>query len=118
MSLLDANMTVFYNDPFILLSMSLFILAGNTCYPVFLRLFIWSLLKMIPDTERWSSKRYTLRFLLDHPRRTYTNLFPSQHTWFLFWSVVALNGIDATMFSVLNVSLAFTSKYKNILNLS
>src|SRR6202012_6096769 len=40
MSLLDANMTAFGTSVFMLLSMSLLILAGNTCYPVVLRLTI------------------------------------------------------------------------------
>jgi Cation transport protein len=105
MSLLDANMTVFNEDAFILLSMSAFILAGNTCYPVFLRLFIWISLKILPDNEKWSDRRYTLQFLLEHPRRCYTNLFPSQHTWWLFWSVIVLNGIDTIMYALLNVGL-------------
>ena len=64
--------------------MSLMILAGNTCYPIFLRFIIWTLFKLLPDNvERWHDWKVTLRFLLDHPRRCYTNLFPSRHTWWL-----------------------------------
>lgn len=81
MSLLDANMTVFNKAIYMLLTMSLLILAGNTCYPIFLRLIVWTMYKTLPDTEAWTDFRDTLKFLLDHPRRCYTNLFPSEHTW-------------------------------------
>ena len=106
MSLLDANMVAFNYSIFMLVSMGIFILAGNTCYPVFLRLFVWTLRKVLPDNDDWSDTRYTLKFLLDHPRRCYTNLFPSQHTWWLFLSVVILNGIDCAAFAILNVRIS------------
>ena len=84
--------------------MGLMVLAGNTCYPVFLRLIIWTLFTTLPDNEKFSDYKTTLRFLLDHPRRCYTNLFPSRHTWWLFSTLVVLNGTDWTAFEVLNVS--------------
>lgn len=40
MSLLDANMTAFQTAYYMLLTMGLCILAGNTCYPIFLRLIM------------------------------------------------------------------------------
>lgn len=104
MSLLDVNMIAFNKSVFILLSMSLFILAGNTCFPVFLRFIIWTFYQILPSNDEWSDKRYTLKFLLDHPRRCFTHLFPAEHTWWLLWSVVCLNGIDCIMFMLLNVS--------------
>jgi hypothetical protein len=81
MSLLDANMTAFNKAIYMLLTMSLLILAGNTCYPLFLRLIVWTVYKILPDNEDWTGSRDTLKFLLDHPRRCYTNMFPSEHTW-------------------------------------
>ncbi|KAI9759319.1 MAG: hypothetical protein M4579_002448 [Chaenotheca gracillima] len=99
MSLLDANMTVFQDAIYLLLTMGLMMLAGNTCYPIFLRLIIWALGRL-PFLEDWKEP---LQFLLDHPRRCYTNLFPSAHTWWLFFSVVTLNGIDWLGFEVLNI---------------
>lgn len=105
MSLLDANMTAFQTGYYLLITMSLLILAGNTCYPVFLRLIIWTMLKMVErlDGEVWVERAATLRFLLDHPRRCYTNLFPAQHTWWLLLMVITLNGIDWAAFEVLNI---------------
>ncbi|CAI6339653.1 unnamed protein product [Periconia digitata] len=103
MSLLDANMIAFQTSIYMLLTMGLLILAGNTCYPIFLRLIVWTLLKLLPSSERWTDHRKTLEFLLNHPRRCYTNLFPSQHTWWLAACVICLNGIDWAGFEVLNI---------------
>jgi len=44
-----------------------------------------------------------LTFVLDHPRRVYTNLFPSPQTWWLVLSLVLLNGTDWVLFEVLNI---------------
>ncbi|KAL9080890.1 MAG: hypothetical protein Q9159_007487, partial [Coniocarpon cinnabarinum] len=103
MSLLDANMTAFNNSYFLLLSMSLFILAGNTAYPIFLRMILWSIYKLLPDDASWKYDKDTLHFLLEHPRRCYTNLFPSKHTWWLAASLFMLNGIDWAMYEILNI---------------
>ncbi|KAE9962476.1 hypothetical protein EG328_000401 [Venturia inaequalis] len=111
MSLLDANMTAFNKAIYMLLTMSLLILAGNTCYPVFLRLIVWTMYRMLPENEKWSDSRDTLKFLLDHPRRCYTNLFPSEHTWWLAFSVVVLNGIDCAAFIVLNIGNSEITRY-------
>ncbi|KAF2737124.1 putative potassium transporter [Polyplosphaeria fusca] len=103
MSLLDANMVAFQTSIYMLITMGLLILAGNTCYPVFLRLIVWTLLRLLPTNERFNDYRETLQFLLNHPRRCYTNMFPSRHTWWLLASVVCLNGIDWIAFEVLNL---------------
>ena len=91
--------------------MGLFIIAGNTGYPIFLRVAIWSIykiLKMFPNQDFWEFDIKTLRFLLDHPRRCYTNLFPAPHTWWLGLTLIGLNGIDWAAFEILNVSAFFS----------
>ena len=57
------------------------VLAGNAFYPVFLRLFIWTISKVI---SRQSRMHHSCSFLLHHPRRCYLFLFPSRNTWILF----------------------------------
>jgi Trk-type K+ transport system membrane component len=81
--------------------MGLLILAGNTAYPIFLRIIVFNLWKWLPDSM--ADHKTTLRFLLDHPRRCYTNLFPSRHTWWLAGVIIVLNGVDWAAFEVLNV---------------
>jgi Trk-type K+ transport system membrane component len=71
-------------------------------YPVFLRLIIWTMYRLCPDTPYYSDWRSTLRFTLDHPRRVYTNLFPSTPSWWLLATLVILNGTDWLAFEVLN----------------
>ena len=106
MALLDANTTVFQTSYYVLLTLSLLILAGNTCFPPFLRLILWTMNRLIPENVAslsWQHRRQTLQFCLDHPRRVYTNLFNSKQTWWLVFSLIALNGIDWLAFELLNL---------------
>ncbi|KIW99816.1 uncharacterized protein Z518_10744 [Rhinocladiella mackenziei CBS 650.93] len=106
MALLDANATAFQTNYYVLLTLSLLILAGNTCFPPFLRLILWTMKKLIPknsSSPSWSLRRRTLEFCLDHPRRVYTNLFPSAETWWLVFSLFMLNGLDWIAFELLNL---------------
>ncbi|KEF59083.1 uncharacterized protein A1O9_03926 [Exophiala aquamarina CBS 119918] len=104
MALLDANATALQTSYYCLLTLSLLILAGNTCFPPFLRLIVWTLRNCIPKTwsPRWQKWRNVLTFILNHPRRVYTNLFPAKHTWWLVLSLILLNGIDWLAFEILN----------------
>ncbi|PYH92551.1 potassium transporter [Aspergillus ellipticus CBS 707.79] len=105
MSLLDANMAAFQTNAYPLLTMSLLILAGNTLYPCFLRFIIWVLRCCVPNNPSWASWRVTLDFILDHPRRVYTNLFPKRHTWYLLGTIIILNAIDWAGFEVLSIGI-------------
>ena len=106
MALLDANATALQTAAYPLLTMSILILAGNTCFPPFLRLILWTMEKLLPDNESWQTNRNVIRFVLNHPRRVFTNLFPSRQTWWLVFSLVFLNGFDWVMFEVLSIGNA------------
>ena len=105
MALLDANAVAIQNRYYPLLTLSLLILAGNTCFPPFLRLILWSMKKALPTpgSPRMQKWRTVLMFILDHPRRVYTNLFPAPQTWWLVLSLVCLNGADWLFFEILNI---------------
>lgn len=90
-----------------LLAMSFLIVIGNTGFPVMLRFLIWISSIVVP---RGSGIWEELKFLLDHPRRCFTLLFPSGATWWLFWLLVLLNGIDLIFFIILDVSVLLLSK--------
>ncbi|CZR56211.1 related to potassium transport protein TRK1, high-affinity [Phialocephala subalpina] len=113
MSLLDANMIPFQTSVYTLITMGLLILAGNTAYPLFLRLILWTFLKLLcfiyPNPDSFPEHKATLRFVLRYPRRVYTNLFPSAPTWWLLFMVVVLNGIDWAAFELLNIGNAATA---------
>ncbi|KAJ5819105.1 hypothetical protein N7474_004696 [Penicillium riverlandense] len=103
MSLLDANMTALQLNAYPLVTLGMLILAGNTLYPCFLRFIIWTMRNMLPNRPAWQSWRVTLDFILDHPRRVYTNLFPARHTWYLLGTIIILNGIDWAAFELMSI---------------
>lgn len=84
-----------------LLFMTFLIIIGNTGFPVMLRFIIWATTLWVPSG---SGIYEELKFLLDHPRRCFTLLFPSKANWVLFWILVGLNGLDLILFIVLDVS--------------
>jgi len=87
-----------------LLVITFLIIIGNTGFPIMLRWIIWIISKFVPSGSGiWEE----LKFLLDHPRRCFTLLFPSRATWWLFWVLVILNGIDLIFFVILDVSSVF-----------
>jgi hypothetical protein len=95
------SMLSFQRAVFPLLLLSYLIIIGNTGFPCMLRLMIWTLSKFARQgTALWEE----LKFLLDHPRRCFTLLFPRNATWWLFAILVALNGIDVIFFIILDVS--------------
>jgi Trk-type K+ transport system membrane component len=58
---------------------------------------------LIPNTPYYCDWKDTLKFVLDHPRRVYTNLFPSAPTWWLLLTLIVLNGTDWLAFELLNI---------------
>ncbi|ORZ00722.1 cation transport protein-domain-containing protein [Syncephalastrum racemosum] len=97
---LDASVVPFQNAPFPLLLSAIMILIGNTMYAVCLRFVIWILWRLTPESHLM--QRETFRYLLDHPRRCYTSLFPSTQTWWLFFIGVALTVTELVCFIAFN----------------
>ncbi len=96
------SMVSFQKAVFPLLLGSFLIIIGNTGFPCMLRFIIWLSSKGVPrNSAIWEE----FKFLLDHPRRCFTLLFPSTATWWLFWILVLLNGIDLVFYIILDVSL-------------
>ncbi|EME43708.1 hypothetical protein DOTSEDRAFT_72906 [Dothistroma septosporum NZE10] len=100
---LTVDSMISFNDSVLaLLFGSFLIIIGNTGFPCMLRFIIWFLSKFIASygSPWWEE----LRFLLDHPRRCFTLLFPSKATWWLFWVLVGLNVIDLIFFIILDLN--------------
>lgn len=94
------SMVSFQFAVFPLILMSFLIIIGNTGFPCMLRFVIWALSKMVPfGGGLWEE----LQFLLDHPRRCFTLLFPRAATWWLFAILVILNGLDIIFFIILDL---------------
>jgi Trk-type K+ transport system membrane component len=100
-TLTNNSMIGFDNAIVPLLLMTFLVVIGNTGFPCMLRFCIWVMSKLVPvGSGVWEE----LRFLLDHPRRCFTLLFPSGATWWLFVILVILNGLDLIFFIVLDLN--------------
>ncbi|KAG4429965.1 hypothetical protein IFR05_014553 [Cadophora sp. M221] len=94
------SMISFQRAQWPLVLMSFLIIIGNTGFPIMLRIIIWVTARYVPKSSGiWEE----LKFLLDHPRRCFTLLFPSKATWVLFWILVGLNGLDLLFFIILDL---------------
>lgn len=91
------SMITFRDATWPMLVTSFLAYAGETFYPVFVRLIIWTMSKLVP---KQSSVKETLQFLLDHPRRCSMLLFPRRPTWILFGILFAMNFIDVLLIIV------------------
>lgn len=100
LTLTPDSMVSFRDATWPMLLLSFLAFAGNTFYPCFLRLLIWTIYKLSPAA---SSLKESCRFLLDHPRRCYTLLFPSTATWALAAILVALNFVDTLLIITLDL---------------
>lgn len=106
LSVFDDSLVSFGQSYFVLIVIALLILAGNTAYPILLRLIFWTILRILNMTT--SSREYgpwkeTLQFILKYPRRVYTTLFPSRATWWLTAILFVINSIDWLCFEILNI---------------
>ncbi|KEF63467.1 uncharacterized protein A1O9_01445 [Exophiala aquamarina CBS 119918] len=95
------SMLSFNEAVFPLLLMTFLIIIGNTGFPCMLRFVIWAISKVVSEgCPLWEE----LRFLLDHPRRCFTLLFPGSATWVLLGILVVLNGVDLIFFIILDLN--------------
>lgn len=93
----------FQNAAFLLLVSSFLIVAGNTGFPCVLRFVIWLAYKIWPGGP---ATKEEFAFLLDHPRRCFTLLFPGPATWWLLAILIGLNGLDLVLFIILDLGNA------------
>ncbi|OJK03565.1 hypothetical protein ASPACDRAFT_111426 [Aspergillus aculeatus ATCC 16872] len=92
------SMDAFQTAAFPLLVMTFLVVIGNTGFPCMLRLIIWTLSQF---TTYGSPLDDELEYLLEHPRRCFTLLFPSAETWRLSAVLLSLNAIDLLIFYTL-----------------
>lgn len=78
----------------------------SNSYPIFLRLILWIAYKTLSSNEGNEATVSTLKFALDYPRRVYTSMFPSAHTWWLLLVLIVLTAVDWVGLTVLNLTNA------------
>ncbi|CAI6002190.1 unnamed protein product [Closterium sp. NIES-64] len=93
--LLNSNMMDFNSNVPMLLLLSLLMLLGNTLFAPTLR----GLLLLLHRTAKGEQK-VVYEYLLQHPRKCYTHLFPRSSTLWLVATVVAFNSIEFIFFCV------------------
>ncbi|KAI8877728.1 TrkH-domain-containing protein [Backusella circina FSU 941] len=97
---LDASMSPFQNAPAPLIFSIILILVGNTAYAIMLRFLIWFFYTLTPKSQ--VMRREAFRYLLDHPRRCFTTLFPASQTWWLLIVLIAITLFELLCFLSLN----------------
>lgn len=101
------SMASFRYASFPLLTMAFLIVMGNTGFPCMLRLIIWALSKMTSYGTPFDEE---LHYLLEHPRRCFTLLFPRADTWRLAAVLLLLNAIDLVIFYALQEVSTLTGR--------
>ncbi|CAK9065583.1 unnamed protein product [Durusdinium trenchii] len=78
----------YVDSPLLLSTVGMLILLGNTGLPIMVRWIATIWRRWMPPQPE--NKR-VLDFLLEHPRRCFTHMFPAVHTLWLLLVVIALN---------------------------
>ncbi|KAF9690565.1 hypothetical protein EKO04_011512 [Ascochyta lentis] len=102
LNVLNANFVPFSGMPYILIIAGALALLGQTQFPIFLRLTIWTMKKCVPKESRLQN---TLQFLLQHPRRCFIYLFPSRQTWYLLAIQITIDITAWLCFEILNIGM-------------
>ncbi|USP76206.1 hypothetical protein yc1106_03480 [Curvularia clavata] len=102
LNILNANFVPFSGYPYVLLVAATIAFAGQTQFPIFLRITIWGLKKMAPKQSRVNN---TMGFLLQHPRRCFIYLFPARETLYLFFTQFAIDVTAWLCFEILNIGM-------------
>lgn len=103
LNVLNSNFVPFSGKPFVLIVAGCLAFLGQTQFPIFLRLTIWSMKNMMPKGSRF---RNTLDFLLQHPRRCFLYLFPSRETWYLLFIQISIDITAWLCFEILNIGMS------------
>ncbi|GAM82999.1 hypothetical protein ANO11243_009850 [Dothideomycetidae sp. 11243] len=101
LDLLNSSMIPFRSNWLILIVTGAAIVAGNTFYPIFLRVFVWLLTLVFPAD---SKIHHSLSFLLHHPRRCYLWLFDRKTTLTLTAVQFGLIFTEWVLFEILNIN--------------
>ena len=102
LNVLNANFMPFSGNAYVLIVAGVLAFAGQTQFPIFLRMLIWTMKRMCPQGSRF---RNTLEFLLQHPRRCFIYLFPSRETWYLFAIQMVIDITAWLCFEILNIGM-------------
>lgn len=98
-TVLPSSISDFWQTAYIPVVLSMLIMAGNVALPIMLRFIVWVVFRCSP---RYGQTRETLGFLLDHPRRCFMLLFPTNATWWLGATVILFMVVEVSLFMILD----------------
>lgn len=90
----------FYSAEYILIITSFVMFVGYSGFPCVLRFVLW-IMRQLTDPRK--SIHESLTFLLEHPRRCFTLLFPASPTWWLLFINFLLYCTDLFFYIVLGL---------------
>jgi Trk-type K+ transport system membrane component len=102
LNILNANFIPFSGNAYVLLVAACLAFAGQTQFPILLRITIWFMKKLLPKESRM---RNTMQFLLQHPRRCFIYLFPKRETIYLFAVQLGIDMAAWLCFEILNIGM-------------
>jgi Trk-type K+ transport system membrane component len=102
LNVLNANFVPFSGYSYVLLTAGILAFAGQTQFPILLRITIWAMKKICPKESRVKN---TMDFLLQHPRRCFIYLFPSRETLYLFAIQFVIDMAAWFCFEILNIGM-------------
>lgn len=120
MTLLDAGISAFANDAFVLTVVTLLSLAGNAAYPAFIRATVYFtgfIIKYVVDEDDYPVWKEAFDFILKYPRRLYTMMFPAKANWVfvgIFSSIAILDWVLLVVLSIGNSVLSIYSVGKQV----
>jgi Trk-type K+ transport system membrane component len=94
---LQDNMVAWSRSPVPLLVAAYLTLAGNTAFPILIRVIVY--LCYVTANKK---EKPVYEHLLQHPRRYFTHLFLKKQTWWLFVSLVVINLLQFVAFLLLD----------------
>lgn len=120
MTLLDAGISAFANDAFVLAIVTLLSLAGNAAYPAFIRVTVYFtgfIIKYVVDEDDYPVWKEAFDFILKYPRRLYTMMFPAKANWVfigIFSSIAVLDWLLLVVLSIGNSVLGIYTVGKQV----
>lgn len=106
MTLLDAGITAFDGDAFVLTIVTVLALAGNYAFPAFIRVTVFMcsfVLKRTTDDDEYTHWKDAFDFILKYPRRLFMLMFPSRANWVFVAICTSLGILNWVMLLILSI---------------
>lgn len=106
MTLLDAGISAYDNDAFVLTVVTLLALGGNYAFPAFLRCVVYALrwvLWRVTEEAQYKAEKEALEYILKYPRRLYMLMFPAKANWAFVGICSSLAALNWVLLLVLSI---------------